>query len=218
LPQVLSQEEVARLIDAAEFPFHRILLMTLYATGARRAEVAHLKVSDIDSQRMIIHIRGGKGRKDRDVMLSPKLLDALRVYWRGLKAGDRNLRFFEHPLDLGLEDLTFSVDLDVLTAELRQNDFWKRDRRISAINARSLARNLSLALRCSGVACFLMRHPVRTTSWISRSNTSGLEKPTGSISSETFFHESLPKASFICSRLYMDTSSRMWSEKTTTAA
>jgi integrase/recombinase XerD len=70
LPQVLSQEEVARLIDAAEFPFHRILLMTLYATGARRAEVAHLKISDIDSQRMVIHIRGGKGRKDRDVMLS----------------------------------------------------------------------------------------------------------------------------------------------------
>ncbi len=63
----------------------RILLMTLCATGARRAEVAHLKISDIDSQRMVIHIRGGKGRKDRDVMLSPKLLDALRVYWRGLK-------------------------------------------------------------------------------------------------------------------------------------
>ena len=85
LPEILSQEEVARLIDAAEFPFHRILLMTLYATGARRAEVAHLKLSDIDSRRMVIHIRGGKGRKDRDVMLSPKLLDALRVYWRGLK-------------------------------------------------------------------------------------------------------------------------------------
>jgi site-specific recombinase XerD len=85
LPEILSQEEVARLIDAAEFPFHRILLMTLYATGARRAEVAHLKIRDIDSRRMVIHIRGGKGRKDRDVMLSPKLLDALRVYWRGLK-------------------------------------------------------------------------------------------------------------------------------------
>src|SRR5579862_38519 len=85
LPQVLSPEEVACLIDAAEFPFHRILLMTLYAAGARRAEVAHLKISDIDSQRMVIHIRGGKGRKDRDVMLSPKLLDALRIYWRGLR-------------------------------------------------------------------------------------------------------------------------------------
>src|SRR6202046_4293511 len=73
LTGVLSQEEVARLIDAAEFPFHRILLMTLYATGARRAEVAHLKISDIDRQRMVIHIRSGKGRKDRDIMLSPKL-------------------------------------------------------------------------------------------------------------------------------------------------
>ena len=85
LPEILSQEEVARLIDAAESPFHRILLMTLYATGARRAEAAHLQISDIDSQRMVIHIRGGKGRKDRAVMLSPKLLDALRVYWRGLR-------------------------------------------------------------------------------------------------------------------------------------
>ena len=85
LPQVLSQEEVARLIDAADTPFHRILLMTLYATGARRAEAAHLKVSDIDSQRMVVHIREGKGGKDRDVMLSPKLLDALRIYWRGLR-------------------------------------------------------------------------------------------------------------------------------------
>ena len=85
LPQVLSQEEVARLIDAADSAFHRILLMTLYATGAGRAEAAHLKVRDIDSQRMVVHIRGGKGAKDRDVMLSPKLLDALRVYWHSLR-------------------------------------------------------------------------------------------------------------------------------------
>jgi integrase/recombinase XerD len=84
LPQILSQQEVARLIDAALTPFHRILLMTLYATGGRRAEVAHLKLSDVDSQRMVIPIRGGKGRKDRDVMLSPALLDALRMHWRGL--------------------------------------------------------------------------------------------------------------------------------------
>ena len=49
--------------------------MLLYATGMRRAELTHLKVTDVDSQRMVIHVRGGKGRKDRDVMLSPKLLD-----------------------------------------------------------------------------------------------------------------------------------------------
>jgi integrase/recombinase XerD len=85
LPQILSQQEVARLIDATETPFQRILLMTLYATGARRAEVAHLKVTDIDSERMVVHIRGGKGRKDRDVMLSPALLEELRSYWRGLR-------------------------------------------------------------------------------------------------------------------------------------
>ena len=85
LPEILSQQEVAQLIDAAETPFQRILVMTLYATGARRAEVAALKVSDIDSGRMVVHIRGGKGRKDRDVMLSPALLDALRTYWRGLR-------------------------------------------------------------------------------------------------------------------------------------
>src|SRR5580700_11281784 len=60
--------------------------MTLYATGARRAEVAHLKISDIDSQRMVIHIRGGKGRKDRDVILSPKLLEALRDFYVALLA------------------------------------------------------------------------------------------------------------------------------------
>src|ERR1019366_6561565 len=63
----------------------RFLLMTLYATGLRRAELAHLKVTDIDSQRMVIHVQGGKGRKDRDVMLSAKLLEALREHWRSLR-------------------------------------------------------------------------------------------------------------------------------------
>jgi site-specific recombinase XerD len=85
VPSILSQEEVARLIDAARTPFHRTLLMTLYATGVRRAELTHLKISDVDSQRMVVHIRGGKGRKDRDVMLSPKLLKELREHWRRLR-------------------------------------------------------------------------------------------------------------------------------------
>jgi integrase/recombinase XerD len=85
LPSILSREEVTQLINAALTPFHRTLLMTLYATGVRRAELTHLKVSDIDSKRMVIHVQGGKGRKDRDVMLSPKLLEALREHWRGLQ-------------------------------------------------------------------------------------------------------------------------------------
>ncbi len=85
LPTILSQEEVARLIDAALTPYHRTLLMTLYATGVRRAELTHLKVSDIDSQRMVIHVQGGKGRKDRDVLLSPQLLDELKRHWRRLR-------------------------------------------------------------------------------------------------------------------------------------
>ena len=85
IPSILSPEEVAELIDAARTPYQRILLMMLYATGVRRTELAKIKVSDIDSRRMVIHIRGGKGRKDRDVMLSPKLLEALRQYWRALK-------------------------------------------------------------------------------------------------------------------------------------
>ena len=85
LPTILSREEVERLIDAASTPFHRTLLMVLYATGMRRAELTHLKVTDVDSQRMVIHVRGGKGRKDRDVMLSPTLLEELRGHWRRLR-------------------------------------------------------------------------------------------------------------------------------------
>ncbi len=85
LPTILSQEEVAQLIDAAHPPLHRTLLMALYATGLRRAELARLKVSDVDSQRMVIHVQGGKGRKDRDVLLSPKLLDELRQHWHRLR-------------------------------------------------------------------------------------------------------------------------------------
>jgi len=85
LPTILSQQEVERLIDAASTPFHRTMLMLLYATGMRRAELTHLKVNDIDSQRTVIHVRGGKGRKARDVMLSPKLLAELREHWRRLR-------------------------------------------------------------------------------------------------------------------------------------
>jgi integrase/recombinase XerD len=85
LPTVLSLEEVSRLIDAAGTLYRRTLLMTLYGTGMRRSELARLKVSDIDSQRMIIRVVAGKGGKDRDLPLSPALLEALREYWRWRK-------------------------------------------------------------------------------------------------------------------------------------
>src|SRR5260370_1417405 len=64
LPVILSQDEVSQLIESALTPFHRTILITLYATGVRRAELANLKIADIDSQRMLVHIPGGKGRKD----------------------------------------------------------------------------------------------------------------------------------------------------------
>lgn len=85
LPTVLTPEEVTRLINASPNLYHRTLLTTLYSTAMRRAELCRLKVSDLDSQRMMIRIEQGKGRRDRNVPLSPKLLETLRVYWRWMQ-------------------------------------------------------------------------------------------------------------------------------------
>jgi integrase/recombinase XerD len=85
IPKVLSPEEVAQLIDAASNLQARAILMTLYSTGARRSELVRLRVEDIDSKRMVVHIRQGKGGQDRDVPLCPKLLETLREYWRSKK-------------------------------------------------------------------------------------------------------------------------------------
>jgi site-specific recombinase XerD len=82
LPDILSREEVERLIQYAGSRLHRACILVLYATGMRREELVRLKIEHIDSARMLIHIRQGKGRKDRDVMLSPRLLAELREYWR----------------------------------------------------------------------------------------------------------------------------------------
>jgi integrase/recombinase XerD len=82
LPTILSPEEVARILTVPPHLKTRALLMTIYAAGLRRSEAAHLRVNDIDSARMTITVRQGKGQKDRLVMLSPVLLQILRQYWR----------------------------------------------------------------------------------------------------------------------------------------
>jgi integrase/recombinase XerD len=85
LPIVLSLEEIERLLQSAQNRFHFVVLMTLYSTGLRRAELCQLKVSDIDSERMVIHVRQGKGGRDRDIPLSSTLLETLRQYWHWMK-------------------------------------------------------------------------------------------------------------------------------------
>lgn len=84
-PIVLSPEEVAKLINAARSLMHRALLMVLYGTGLRREEASLLRVDNIDSSRMTIHVQFGKGGKQRFVPLSPVLLETLREYWRWKK-------------------------------------------------------------------------------------------------------------------------------------
>ena len=85
LPEVLSPEEVALLLHCAPSIKHKAALSVAYGCGLRVSEITHLKVSDIDSARMLIRVEQGKGRKDRYVMLAPDLLDLLRRWWRSAR-------------------------------------------------------------------------------------------------------------------------------------
>jgi site-specific recombinase XerD len=82
LPEILSPEEVMHFLNSVGNRKHQAILMTAYAAGLRVSEATHLKVTDIDSQRMMLRVDQGKGRKDRYVMLSPRLLEVLRTYWK----------------------------------------------------------------------------------------------------------------------------------------
>jgi integrase/recombinase XerD len=85
LPIVLSPEEVLQFLECVGSTKHRAILTTCYAAGLRISEAVRLKPTDVDSQRMVIRVDQGKGQKDRYVMLSPKLLDTLRSYWRAVQ-------------------------------------------------------------------------------------------------------------------------------------
>ena len=82
LPQILSIEELQRLLTHARNPRHRVLLMTTYAAGLRVSEVVRLKLTEIESERMLLRIEQGKGRKDRYPLLSTRLLTERRAYWQ----------------------------------------------------------------------------------------------------------------------------------------
>lgn len=88
LPVVLSRDEVVHFLECVGSVKHRTILMTAYAGGLRISEVIRLKVADIDSQRMVLRVAQGKGRKDRYVMLSPRLLDILRAWWKIARPDD----------------------------------------------------------------------------------------------------------------------------------
>jgi site-specific recombinase XerD len=85
LPTILTPDEMARLIDSAKNLFHYAMLLTMYCCGLRRSELCRLKVSNIDSQRMVLRIERGKGGVDRELPLNEKLLETLREYWRWMR-------------------------------------------------------------------------------------------------------------------------------------
>ena len=88
LPQVLSQQEVTRFLDATSNFKYRVIFMTIYSGGLRLSEAAHLKIADIDKDRMQIRINQGKGNKDRYTLLGKRSLDILRLYWKRYRPKD----------------------------------------------------------------------------------------------------------------------------------
>jgi integrase len=102
LPGILSAHEVTRILDHTNNLKHWTILATFYATGLRCNELRHLKGSDLDSQRMVLHVRLGKGGVPRDIALSPILLDRLRVYFRWRRPTDwlfPSKQHHDQPLD-----------------------------------------------------------------------------------------------------------------------
>jgi site-specific recombinase XerD len=124
LPVVLSREEVGRLLEATSSLKYRAAFSVAYGAGLRISEVATLKISDIDSERMTLHVEQGKGRKDRYAMLSPVLLDILRRWWReghrkGLLLDDGWLFPGQNPVNpLSSRQLSRAIRAAAVSAEI----------------------------------------------------------------------------------------------------
>jgi len=127
-PTILSKSEVKAMIDSVYNVQYKVMIMTLYATGMRSSELLHLKIQDIDSKRMIINIRNGKGARDREAALSPLLLCALRTHWRLKSFKDTHFIFSptrnRHggELDKSLEksSLTYALNTAVKAAGIKK--------------------------------------------------------------------------------------------------
>jgi integrase/recombinase XerD len=118
LPVVLSADELVRFFAVINSLKHRALLMSAYAAGLRLSEVATLRVDDIDSRRMVIRVRQGKGRKDRYVMLSPRLLELLRCYWKAARPRIWLFPGRDHDRPIGVRTVTRACQRAVRAAGL----------------------------------------------------------------------------------------------------
>lgn len=122
LPDVLTGTEVERILGSIESLKHRAIVMTAYGAGLRVSEVCALRVEDIDSQRMVIHVRQGKGKRDRFVMLPERVLRALREYWRK----ERPNRPFLFPSELPGRCISISAVQKGLTRAAKKAGLTKR--------------------------------------------------------------------------------------------
>ena len=120
LPVVASPEEVQKFLGCVTNLKQRAILTTCYAGGLRISEVLHLKASDIDSRRMVIRIAQGKGQKDRYIMLSPRLLDMLRGYWRAVRPRD-----WLFPGDIPGQPMTAGAVADICRKTSRRSGIGK---------------------------------------------------------------------------------------------
>ena len=122
LPEVIAACDVAEILNRTATLKHWTIIATLYATGVRLDELIHLKISDIDSKLMVIHIRQGKGRIPRDIVLSPILLERLRIYCRRYMP-----RLWLFPSERRSEGLLDQRTIRYLCRNAGQRvDLWKR--------------------------------------------------------------------------------------------